>query len=198
MTVEINRRVGLVLLLVIGAVAALFVGVLLGRRPSETAPAPASTSTPLSPVALATVPPTAPPPFRATVRIVQKHPNATHQALPGIDGPDAYERYKKGDALFVDARDYPLYVRGHIPGAVSMPEKEAATRFGELPTDKDIIVYCDCLADEESSRMTEVLLNKGVKRALVFRSGLIYWVNSNLPMVAGTPYSQSAATAPAP
>ena len=61
---------------------------------------------------------------------------------PRIEIADAFQRFEQGDALFVDARAAGEFTYEHIPGAVNIPYTEAEARMGELPTDKDIIVYC--------------------------------------------------------
>ncbi len=42
----------------------------------------------------------------------------------------------------VDLRDWDSFMRGHIPGAVNIPDEELWNRVGELPRDRLIVLYC--------------------------------------------------------
>jgi len=133
MTFRIDRRVlyGGLAALTLGA--ALAVGLLLGRgdgtsgdttqvgAPADPAALPTSAAAPIDGI------PTVDPAFAE---------------LPRIEIADAFQRFEKGDALFVDARASGEFTNEHIPGAVNIPHTDAVARMGELPTDKDVIVYC--------------------------------------------------------
>jgi rhodanese-related sulfurtransferase len=93
-------------------------------------------------------------------------------------------------ALVVDARDHDAFVRGHIPGAVSIPYDEAAgdpTRLGALdPGERPIIVYCSgghC----EASRMLAEILVQDLKRhrVLVYEGGFPEWEAAGNPVSRG-------------
>ena len=49
---------------------------------------------------------------------------------------------EKGTAVVVDVRSAESYKMGHIKGALNIPEAEIASRKGELPSDKTIVLYC--------------------------------------------------------
>lgn len=133
MTLNIDRRVFYIALTVVGFVAALGIGIYFGRQPA----APGSTAAVPDAAAPSVAMPTV---SMATAPLPQQDP--TLQALPRMEIADAFAHYTAGDALFVDARAKSEYDLGHITGAISMPEAEAGTRFGELPKDKDLIIYC--------------------------------------------------------
>lgn len=44
--------------------------------------------------------------------------------------------------FMLDVREPSEWAAGHIPGATLIPLGELGERFGELPTDQPIIVYC--------------------------------------------------------
>ena len=134
MTVNINRNVFYIALTVVAFAVALGLGVYFGRgagTPGGTAQAVPTAPSGLASDAAAGVPtlamPTTDPAFAS---------------LPRIEIADAFARFEKGDALFVDARQASEFAVEHVPGAVNIPYTEAEARMGELPTDKDIIVYC--------------------------------------------------------
>ena len=67
------------------------------------------------------------------------------QAYPDIDRVTveaAYQAYKDGTAVFVDARNVALYDERLIPGALSIPWEETEARLGEVAPEAWIITYC--------------------------------------------------------
>jgi rhodanese-related sulfurtransferase len=71
--------------------------------------------------------------------------------LPRITVKDAKALYDKGDAKFIDVRVADQYAAGHIKGAVNVPQAETGKRLADIPKTGNVIVYCDCPHDEESS-----------------------------------------------
>jgi rhodanese-related sulfurtransferase len=48
-----------------------------------------------------------------------------------------------GEALtLIDVRTYREYISGHLPGAVSIPYRQIASRSDEIPHDQKLVVYC--------------------------------------------------------
>ena len=56
-------------------------------------------------------------------------------------GVDALER-KLPDALVLDVREPEEYARGHVPGAINVPQAELASRRDELPRGRAILTIC--------------------------------------------------------
>lgn len=48
----------------------------------------------------------------------------------------------ENEYLLVDVRQPDEYARGHIPGSILIPLGEIQGRINELPTDRDVVVYC--------------------------------------------------------
>ncbi len=55
---------------------------------------------------------------------------------------ETQSKVEQGQAVLVDVRSKSSYDQGHAAGAISIPEEEIAARLGELPRDKEIILYC--------------------------------------------------------
>jgi hypothetical protein len=62
--------------------------------------------------------------------------------VPRVSPPEAQQKSEQGQAVLVDVRGKALYDAGHAAGAISIPEAEMAARLGELPQDKQVILYC--------------------------------------------------------
>lgn len=66
----------------------------------------------------------------------------TPEQVPRMAPSVLYERLSEGDdVLVVDARSAAQYEQGHIPGAISVPYDQVASRLDELPRDQDIVFY---------------------------------------------------------
>jgi rhodanese-related sulfurtransferase/DNA-binding transcriptional ArsR family regulator len=63
-------------------------------------------------------------------------------ALEAVDGEELLRRVRQGDVTVLDVRPREEYAAGHVPGAISIPVGELATRLKELPTKRDIVAYC--------------------------------------------------------
>lgn len=56
--------------------------------------------------------------------------------------PDAARAKVKDGAVLLDVRTQGEFSAGAIPGAKNIPVQALASRLGELPKDKAIVVYC--------------------------------------------------------
>lgn len=59
-----------------------------------------------------------------------------------ITAEELHKLWDKKDVLIIDTRGEPDYKASHIPGAISVPANEVATKLEELPRDKMIVAYC--------------------------------------------------------
>ena len=69
------------------------------------------------------------------------------QATPGdgvrrVTTVDLKNALDSGSAIVIDVRSDAAYKQGHIKGARLIPAGEIANHLGELPRDKEIILYC--------------------------------------------------------
>ena len=88
----------------------------------------------------------------------QEAPQSTMQS---IDWEKALEMNKNG-AIFVDVRNPPELNEGYAPNAVNVPLGELKDRLGELPKDKDLLIYCR--SGRRSEAATRFLMNQGYDR----------------------------------
>ncbi len=77
--------------------------------------------------------------------------------------------------LLVDVRAESDSARDVILGAVVMPAGELSRRYMELPTDRDIVVYCACPGDLTSADAVRFLHKKGLVRSRVLKGGVEAW-----------------------
>jgi len=83
------------------------------------------------------------------------------------------------NVMIIDSRPYkPMYIKGHIPGALSIPDTEFDKKTDLLPKDKNalLIFYCgglECKLSHKSAKKAEDLGYKNVK---VFAKGFPEWM----------------------
>jgi rhodanese-related sulfurtransferase len=71
------------------------------------------------------------------------------------------ERQRKGDEalLVLDVRTPEEFASGHVPGAVNIPYDQLPARIGEVPRDKDVVLYCR--TGRRAALAAEVLAGQG-------------------------------------
>jgi rhodanese-related sulfurtransferase len=65
-----------------------------------------------------------------------------------------------------------------IPGAVLMDMAEPEKEFPELPTDRDIVVYCTCPNEASAARVAKSLMTRGFTRVRPLLGGFDAWVEA--------------------
>jgi membrane protein DedA with SNARE-associated domain/rhodanese-related sulfurtransferase len=69
-----------------------------------------------------------------------------------------------------------------IPGAIRLPAEELQSRHGEIPRDRDVVLYCTC-PSEASSAMTAMRLRQlGVTRVRPLTGGYYAWRERGFPL----------------
>lgn len=63
-----------------------------------------------------------------------------------------------------------------IPGSLAADAREIDRLLGELPADRDIILYCTCPNEAGAAAVAKVLLNRGFTRVRPLHGGLDAWV----------------------
>lgn len=116
-----------------------------------------------------------------------------------LQQPSAADRISQADfkklvaarsVMVVDTRDEHAFERGHIPGAVSLPDYHLdATTPGARETvarlkasTVPIVVYCACPAEITSLRVARLLREQGVGDARALTGGWVDWFNDGNPV----------------
>ncbi|MCP2318021.1 Rhodanese-related sulfurtransferase [Nocardia amikacinitolerans] len=102
-----------------------------------------------------------------------------------ITRDELVRRRDAGEIVLVDVRPREEYDAGHIPGAISIPLAELATRLAELPADRDIVAYCRgayCVMAPDAIRIAQQS-GREVKR---FDEGMLEWTLAGLPVEKAT------------
>ncbi|MEV7534467.1 ArsR/SmtB family transcription factor [Streptomyces hydrogenans] len=123
-------------------------------------------------------------------KVADRHQAAVPAARDAYLGPDAgaeltreelRARVAAGSVVVLDVRPVEEYLAGHIPGAVSIPVGELASRVGELPEQTEIVVYCRgeyCVLAYDAVR----LLTERGRQAIRLHDGMVEWRLAELPV----------------
>jgi hydroxyacylglutathione hydrolase len=89
---------------------------------------------------------------------------------------EAADRIFARHPLVIDVREPEEYDQGHLPGAVSIPQCDIASRLDELPKDQDSLVVC--AGGVRSLRASQYLKSRGFDHVASIDGGTDAWVAS--------------------
>lgn len=98
----------------------------------------------------------------------------------------AYEHWQQGDFtripyIFLDVRTVEEYKQGHIKGAKLMPVQVLASHLDEIPSDKQVYVYCH--SGRRSASAAKLLAEKGFTNIENVVGGIEAWKSAGYPVV---------------
>jgi rhodanese-related sulfurtransferase len=109
--------------------------------------------------------------------------------VQGISVDDAFEEFRNGVALLVDARSHEEYLEGHIAGAVSLPEHAFDEVFEEVVDRLEgyemLITYCDGESCALSPALAEKLHQLGFQNVFYMLDGWSLWLERGHPVTFG-------------
>ena len=97
-------------------------------------------------------------------------------------GSAAAELEADNPPLLIDVRTPREWGDGRIDGAINMPLSQLAAHIGELPTGRQLIVYC--ASGYRSSIATSLLRREGLMHVANLVGGVAAWTSAQLPTVA--------------
>ncbi|MBI3943171.1 MAG: hypothetical protein HY326_09180 [Chloroflexi bacterium] len=146
--IRMDRRVFYAILIGVVVVIVLLAGFFLGRSAGSTG----SAAVPQNPQVQIQQQPQIAAPAQGNTSGAAQAPQQQLQVQPQQQAPadnavrisieDAAKKLGQPNVLFIDARTAQEYQKGHIKGAISIPEGEAQNRLNQIPRDKDLIIYC--------------------------------------------------------
>ena len=86
---------------------------------------------------------------------------AVRAGVQSVDWDKAIEMNANG-AIYVDVRNAPELNEGFAPHALNIPLNELKQRIGELPKDKDLLIYCR--SGRRSEAASKYLMDQGYTR----------------------------------
>lgn len=101
--------------------------------------------------------------------------------LEPVTREELLARTDDSSVLVLDVRPTEEYAAGHIPGAVSVPLAELATRLAGLPSDAEVVAYCRGPYCVLAPQALDLLRRHGFK-ARRLQDGLPEWRIAGLPV----------------
>ena len=104
------------------------------------------------------------------------------QAPVEISVADAVAMRDDG-AFVLDVREPSEFAAGHISGATLIPLGELATRVGEVPRDRSVIVVCR--TGHRAAQGRDILIGAGFYAVSSMTGGMTEWIAQGQPIVTG-------------
>ena len=99
---------------------------------------------------------------------------------------DAIDRFRQGTALFVDARSIDDFRKGHIDGAINIPDTNFEEYIGPFMAanapETLLITYCEGKSCELSQKLAEKLILSGFDNVYHLKDGWGEWKRNDLPI----------------
>ncbi|HUP47700.1 MAG TPA: rhodanese-like domain-containing protein [Thermoanaerobaculia bacterium] len=99
-----------------------------------------------------------------------------------ITREDAIKLVREEKAVYVDVRSKDSYDKGHIKGALSIPNSQLLSRLKELPQGKTVITYCACVKEHTAAVAVVNLNSAGFRNTAALVGGWDEWVALGLPI----------------
>jgi glyoxylase-like metal-dependent hydrolase (beta-lactamase superfamily II)/rhodanese-related sulfurtransferase len=87
------------------------------------------------------------------------------------------------DAVVLDVREPEEYAHGHVPGAVSLPQADLASRLDEVPRDRPVMLVCQ--RGMRSYRAAQFLMQMGINQVASVTGGTGAWRAVGKPLAVG-------------
>jgi rhodanese-related sulfurtransferase len=95
---------------------------------------------------------------------------------------DALER-RPPDAVVLDVREPGEYAHGHVPGAISLPQADLASRLDEIPRNRPVLTLCE--RGVRSLRAAQFLMQIGITEVASVQGGTSAWRSAGKPLAFG-------------
>jgi hydroxyacylglutathione hydrolase len=87
---------------------------------------------------------------------------------------------RSSEVAVVDVREPSEFAAGHVPGAISLPQAELASRLDEIPSDRPVLLVCHSGA--RSLRAAQFLKQQGYERVANVAGGTKAWTLAGHPL----------------
>ena len=110
--------------------------------------------------------------------------NSTASGLTGhfINVDQANQKSQEG-AFLLDVRTPEEWQEGYIPGATLIPLDQLSARYGELPADQEIVIYCR--SGNRSAQALLLLTEAGFTTVYSMDGGINNWITAGYEIVSG-------------
>jgi rhodanese-related sulfurtransferase len=122
--------------------------------------------------------------IEATNRGLADMPWAMLTTAPRIREIDIHALESRSpDDVLLDVREPEEYAHGHVPGAVSLPQADLASRLDEVPRDRPVITLCE--RGIRSYRAAQFLAQVEIDQVTSVKGGTAAWRAAAKPLALG-------------
>jgi phage shock protein E len=82
--------------------------------------------------------------------------------------------------VVLDVRSPEEFAEGHVPGALNVPYDQVAGRLGEIPRDKELVLYCR--SGRRVALAADVLVTQGYRRLWYLEGDMPEWIARGRPV----------------
>ena len=108
------------------------------------------------------------------------------EAVSFVSPLTAFEKYKEGQSLFVDAMPTNFFEKEHIPGAENLPlnlfDFMYELTLANTDKEKEIVVYGRSISRRYDEEVANKLSIRGHKRVRILQGGLSAWKKTGCPV----------------
>src|SRR5262249_28302499 len=123
-------------------------------------------------------------------QILRRRLRSRRQAVARVTPEELRQKQTSGENLVILDLRSPTELEldpSIIQGAIHLAVTEVENRHGEIPRDRDVIVYCSCPNEVTSARVALLLRRKGITRVRPLLGGIDAWREQNYPMQTFSP-----------
>ncbi len=124
------------------------------------------------------------------VRLWRRRVVLKQLASARVEPEELKRKLDAGDQVYIVDLRHPLELLTDpfvLPGAIHISPDLLAERNGEIPRDRDVVLYCTCPNEATAARTALTLHNLGVERVHPLRGGYDEWKRLGFPMDAIPP-----------
>jgi membrane protein DedA with SNARE-associated domain/rhodanese-related sulfurtransferase len=118
-------------------------------------------------------------------RLVRRHRFRRRFAAARITPEELRRRMQMGEPVYVIDLRHPTRVAtdgGSLPGSVHLTPDQVIAHRDQIPTDRDIVVFCNCPGEATAAQVAVRLRDFGFARVYPLQGGLDAWQRSGYPL----------------
>jgi rhodanese-related sulfurtransferase len=102
-----------------------------------------------------------------------------------LEPEELKQKLDAGEEVFIVDLRSPLDLQPDsftLPGALQLSYEDLVARSGEIPRDRDIVLYCGCPGEATAAKTALTLHKLGIERARPLRGGYDEWKRLGFPV----------------
>lgn len=122
-------------------------------------------------------------------RLIRRRMILKELAASRLEPQDLKRQLDAGEPVFIVDLRHPLEILPDpftLPGALHLSPEALAARHGEIPRDRDIVLFCTCPSEATAAKTAMTLHNLGIDRVRPLRGGFDEWKRLGYPLDAVT------------